>query len=47
MAPGPGYQPSLPIKIMMSLQNNSRGNSSRRPETASGTSMYSHGKYTH
>lgn len=28
---------------MLSLQNNSRGNSGRRPETGS-SSMYSHGK---
>lgn len=32
-----------PIK-MMQLQSTSRGSSIRRPETASGSSMYSHGK---
>lgn len=33
-----------PIK-MMQLQSTSRGSSIRRPETASGSSMYSHGNW--
>lgn len=36
--------PPLAIK-MIPLQSNSRGNSVRRPETASASSMYSHGEY--
>ena len=35
-------QPTQPIK-MLPLQSTSRASSIRRPETASGSSMYSHG----